>query len=68
MEVSNDMMQAAMKKAVEAGLLPRHASREEARINLDLIRIVLQAAVDTVPRNAPSARRAARSQCHLRRS
>lgn len=50
MDVSDDMLQAAMKKAVEAGLLPRHASHEETRINRDLIRVVLQAGVDAAAR------------------
>lgn len=50
MEVTNDMLAAAIKKAVEAGLLPRHASEEEMRINGDLIRAVLQAAAEAAPR------------------
>lgn len=49
MDVTNDMLQAAIKKAVEAGLLPRHASADEMRINRDLIRAVLEAAADAAP-------------------
>lgn len=47
MKVTNEMLEAAMKKAVEAGLLPRHACNEDVSINQELIRIVLQAALDT---------------------
>lgn len=49
MEINNEMLQAAIRKAVEAGLLPRHASPEEMRINRDLMRVVLQAAMDQAP-------------------
>lgn len=46
MKVTNEMIEAAMKKATEAGLLPRHACKEEVSINRELIRIVVQAALD----------------------
>lgn len=53
MKVTNEMLDAAVKKATEAGLLPRHARKEDMSINQELIRIVLQAALD-VPLDAPS--------------
>ncbi|KRB84660.1 hypothetical protein ASE07_04515 [Noviherbaspirillum sp. Root189] len=43
------MIDAAMKKATEAGLLPRHASQEDVLINQELIRIVLQSALEAAP-------------------
>lgn len=39
-----EMLEAAIKKAVEAGLLPRRACREDSSFDRDLIRLVLQAA------------------------
>lgn len=54
MDVTTEMLQAAMRKAAEAGLLPRHARNEEMLINQDLIRIVLQAALDAAPGRRPS--------------
>jgi hypothetical protein len=55
MKITNEMLEAAMKKAVEAGLLPRHSRREDISINQELIRIVLQAALDAsaAPATAP---------------
>ncbi len=46
MNVSTEMLQAAMKKASEAGLLPRHMRDEEVLMNQDLVRAVVQAALD----------------------
>lgn len=46
MKVTTEMIDAAMKKATEAGLLPRHARREEIAINRELIRMVLTAALE----------------------
>jgi hypothetical protein len=45
MNVTDEMVQAAIKKAIEAGLLPRHACREEAEVNKELVRLVVQAAL-----------------------
>lgn len=53
MKVTNEMLDAAVKKATEAGLLPRHARKEDMFINQELIRVVLQAALD-VPLDVPS--------------
>jgi hypothetical protein len=47
--VTNEMLDAAVKKAVEAGLLPRHACREDASGYQELIRYVLQAALEAAP-------------------
>lgn len=52
MNVTDEMLDVAMKKAVEAGLLPRHACREDLSVNQELIRHVLQAALDTVANEA----------------
>lgn len=55
MKVTNQMIDAAMKKATEAGLLPRHARHEEVLINQELIRVVLQSALEAAPIAAPVA-------------
>lgn len=47
--VTDEMVDAALKKAVEAGLLPRHACREDTKGYLELIRYVVQAAVEAAP-------------------
>jgi len=49
MDVTYEMLQAAMRKAAEAGLLPRHARSEDVRINQELVRAVVQAALDASP-------------------
>ena len=46
MKITTEMIDAAMKKATEAGLLPRHARREDVSINRELIRMVLTAALE----------------------
>ncbi len=45
MNVTDDMLQAAIRKAIEAGLLPRRSCREEADVNRELIRLVVMAAL-----------------------
>ena len=52
MKVTPQMIDAAMKKATEAGLLPRHACGEDMLINQELIRIVLQSALEAAPATA----------------
>ena len=47
--VTEEMLDAAVKKAVEAGLLPRHACREDSSGYQELIRYVLQAALEAAP-------------------
>lgn len=52
MKLTNDMLQAAIRKAIEAGLLPRrHACREDARANEELVRLVVQAALTATSQN-----------------
>lgn len=47
MKITTEMIDAAMKKATEAGLLPRHARHEEVSINRELMRMVLTAALES---------------------
>ena len=47
--VTQEMVNAAVKKAVEAGLLPRHACREDTEDYQKLIRYVVQAALEAAP-------------------
>ncbi|WP_151634589.1 hypothetical protein [Noviherbaspirillum aerium] len=47
MKITTEMIDAAMRKATEAGLLPRHARREDVSINRELIRMVLLAALES---------------------
>ncbi|HJV87571.1 MAG TPA: hypothetical protein VJ698_19030 [Noviherbaspirillum sp.] len=49
MNVTDEMLQAAIKKAIEAGLLPRRPCREEAEVNRELIRLVVMAALRPSP-------------------
>lgn len=46
MKLTEEMLDAAVEKAVEAGLLPRNACREDFAVNRELIRFVLQAGID----------------------
>lgn len=46
MNLTEDMLDAAMKKAIEAGLLPRQAYRQDMAMNRELIRAILQAALN----------------------
>lgn len=45
MKISREMLEAAMGKAIEAGLLPRHAPREDVSSYEELMRFILQAAL-----------------------
>jgi hypothetical protein len=45
MKVTTEMLQAATRKAIEAGLLPRHPDSNELAVNQELLRMVLQAAL-----------------------
>ena len=47
--VTDEMLDAAMKKAVEAGLLPRCARHEDAFDYQELIRHVIHAALEARP-------------------
>jgi hypothetical protein len=64
MNVTEEMLDVAMKKAVEAGLLPRHACREDLSVNQELIRHVLQAALDTLASEASPRKPAGASSRH----
>lgn len=44
--VTEEMLTAAMKKAVETGLLPKHADEQTYIKNWDGMKAVLQAALD----------------------
>lgn len=45
MEITEKMLQAAMKKAIEHGLVPRSLAREDYFHNLKALRDILQAAL-----------------------
>lgn len=55
MKVTMEMIDAAMKKATEAGLLPRHARHEDVSINRELIRMVLTAALESKRNHAKAS-------------
>ena len=57
--VTEEMLDAALKKAVEAGLLPRNACREDRQEYQELVRFVLQAALDVAPSSANAYRHGA---------
>ncbi len=46
MKVTDEMVQVAVKKAVEAGLLPRYARHDKTRFYHSLIEPILQAAFE----------------------
>lgn len=52
MHITNEMLQVAMKKAMEAGLLPRNACDENLYVNRELIRLILKAALYVAPAHA----------------
>lgn len=47
MNLTEEMLDIAMRKAVEAGLLPRDACREDRYGQRELIRYILQATLET---------------------
>ena len=49
MNVTNDMLKAAIEKAIEAGLLPKYARRPESVAEREVMKLVLQAALDAKP-------------------
>ena len=65
MKVTNQMIDAAMRKAVEAGLLPRNACQEDMLIHQELIRIVLQSALEAAPVTALVAGQTGTSESDL---
>jgi hypothetical protein len=62
--VTEEMLDAAIRKAVEAGLLPRHARHEDLSGNQELIRYILQAALDTLASVDPERRPGGQLHCH----
>lgn len=54
MKVTNDMLKAAIDKAIEAGLLPKYARRMESVAERELMKMVLQAALDARPPATPT--------------
>lgn len=46
MKLTEDMLDTAMRKAVEAGLLPRHACSEDRYEHRELMRFILQATLE----------------------
>lgn len=50
MQITEEMLQAAMKKAVETGLVPKHTIDEETYLrNWGVVKAVVQAALDVTP-------------------
>lgn len=50
MQVNEEMLQAALKKAVEVGLVPRFLIGEESYIrNWEAVQAIIQAALDAAP-------------------
>lgn len=51
MDITDEMLQAAVRKAIEAGLLPRNARRDDARGSKELMRLIVQAALSVDPQS-----------------
>lgn len=49
MEITDEMLFGAIRKAVETGLLPRAALKEPSREEMEQLKLVLKAAIDAVP-------------------
>ena len=49
MNITNDMLRAAVEKAIEAGLLPKYARKPESVAEREVMKLVLQAALDARP-------------------
>lgn len=58
MKLTEEMLNTAMRKAVEAGLLPRHACREDKAGHRELMRFILQATLEADRNQSPGLRRA----------
>lgn len=46
MELTNAMLQAAIDKAIEAGLLPKYVRKDQSAVDREVMKLVLQAALD----------------------
>lgn len=51
MDITKDMLQAATRKAVEAGLLPRRVYAEDIATNAEIMRDILEAALENAGKN-----------------
>ncbi|WP_151635594.1 hypothetical protein [Noviherbaspirillum aerium] len=49
MEITREMLEAAVKKAVEAGILPRRSCPEDIETNAEIMLQVLEAAFEHLP-------------------
>lgn len=49
MEITQEMLDAAVKKAIEAGILPRRSRPEDIETNAEIMLQVLQAAFEHLP-------------------
>lgn len=49
MEISQEMVDAAVKKAIEAGILPRRSCPEDIETNVEIMLQVLEAAFEHLP-------------------
>lgn len=54
-QVTSEMLEVALLKAREAGLLPRHSTAVETAAEAELLRGILQAALDTLQDRAGEA-------------
>lgn len=52
MELTNDMLQAAIDKAVEAGLLPKAVRKDASSADREVMKMVLQAALNVEAEHA----------------
>ncbi|HEV2610151.1 MAG TPA: hypothetical protein VGU61_07775 [Noviherbaspirillum sp.] len=51
MDITKDMLQAATRKAVEAGLLPRRVYVEDIATNAEIMRDILEAALESAAKS-----------------
>ena len=51
MDITKDMLQAATRKAVEAGLLPRRVYAEDIATNAEIMHDILEAALESAAKS-----------------
>lgn len=49
MEITQEMLEAAVKKAIEAGILPRRSCPEDIETNVEIMLQILEAAFEHLP-------------------
>ncbi|MEC4719160.1 hypothetical protein RY831_08370 [Noviherbaspirillum sp. CPCC 100848] len=49
MEITQEMVDAAVKKAIEAGILPRRSCPEDIETNVEIMLQILEAAFEHLP-------------------